>query len=137
DRLKNAIGERLPLQVGLPPDEKEQIACCVGEEDVERHVVLDDHAVFILHVRPKQGRDLHRTGEVVDVKIVRRDGSDALNVPAAHELLDGAGGDVPAVHPTGRSGQESRTGELGGTGHDEVTGGHGGSYARWGAASLK
>ena len=60
-----------------------------------------------MNVGAKQGRQLHRAGEVVDVVRFRVDAGDRCGIKKFDQAFNGTGGNIPSIHPAGK-GQHER-----------------------------
>ena len=96
------VGQR---RWGSWPRNSSRLTGARAVERVGRQVDLLDEPFFDLDVRPIHRRHLHRPWGAVDAEGLRVDFRHRLAAQQIYEVLDGADGDLAAVHPA-REGQD-------------------------------
>lgn len=97
--LEQAIGEGSPAEVGFLAEEEDEVGRFVDKEAIGGQFEVGDEAVLDANSGAKEGGDLHRSGGVEDVEWLGVDLGEGLGLEEIDEALDGAGGDIAAIHP--------------------------------------
>ena len=88
---QNTVNKLIPPEMGLFAQEKNQLILLIVKKGVFRLIEPLNDALFDFYMRTKQRGKIHRTGKIINVKIIRLDFRQFSALPGAAKIFHRAG----------------------------------------------